>query len=128
MASRNGVALMDRLIRVEALQMERDIKESMQGQGSGVIYVRQGKEHQASAPGEPPARDTGNLAANVRAIRLGPHTMRVVSGAEYSAHLEYGTIKMEPRPFMAPAVEKCRTRLGRVTLPSELLVSGPVRV
>ena len=32
----------------------------------------------------------------------------VESNAHYSAYLEYGTSKMEPRPFMFPAFEKSR--------------------
>ncbi|WP_312126322.1 HK97 gp10 family phage protein [Brevundimonas sp.] len=69
--------------------------------GSGKIYGK----HQASAPGEPPAPDTGNLRSNTNAdpnIREEGDDLvgRVVSNAEYAQALEKGTERMAARPFM----------------------------
>lgn len=69
--------------------------------GSGKIYGK----HQASAPGEPPAPDTGNLRSNTNAdpnIREEDDDLfgRVVSNAEYAQALEKGTERMAARPFM----------------------------
>ena len=59
-----------------------------------------------SAPGDPPAVDTGNLKNSVVAVPdSNPQTWRVQVGAEYGVHLEYGTAKMAARPFVLPAVE-----------------------
>lgn len=70
--------------------------------GSGKIYGK----HQASAPGEPPAPDTGNLRSNTNAdpnIREEGDDLvgRVVSNAEYAQALEKGTERMAARPFMS---------------------------
>ena len=70
-----------------------------------------GKNHVASAPGEPPNADTRHLDSNIE-TRLEKSSflprVSVESNAEYSAALEYGTEKMAARPFMRPALEKNR--------------------
>lgn len=78
--------------------------------GSG----RQYGKHQASAPGEPPARDLGNLVANTNAdpaIREdGPDVVgRVVANSSYAEALHRGTERIAARPFMdVPAKENAR--------------------
>lgn len=74
------------------------------------------KVHQASAPGEAPASDEGNLAGTIEIERTGPLSADVTVPADYAATLEFGTVKagvkhettIEPRPFLAPAVEAVR--------------------
>jgi HK97 gp10 family phage protein len=61
--------------------------------------------HKASAPGEAPATDTGGLWQSIDADIDGK-TAEVVAKSEYAHLLEFGTQKMEARPFMLPAVEK----------------------
>jgi len=77
----------------------------MTGGRSGRVYIRAGRIHHASAPGEPPAIDTGNL---INSIQVEPtRTGAVVySTSEYAPHLEFGTVKMGARPFFQPAVER----------------------
>lgn len=67
---------------------------------TGRIYKRRGVEHQASAPGEAPASDTGRLV-NSRTIDLFPEDLRarLTFRTDYAAALEFGTEKMAPRPF-----------------------------
>jgi len=55
--------LMD-AIKTGCYLVETDAKESMKP-GSGKEYKRGGKIHTASAPGEPPAVDTGRLRASI---------------------------------------------------------------
>jgi HK97 gp10 family phage protein len=72
---------------------------------SGRIYRRNGVSHQASAPGEPPASDTGQLVASVTtSVDETSLTGNVNFGSDHSACLEYGTSKMEPRPYARPAL------------------------
>lgn len=74
--------------------------------------------HRASAPGEPPATDTGGLLSNWP----GPQKNFTATGAEvkggpgqeYAIHLELGTINMDSRPFMRPALDENEDKINRV--------------
>lgn len=62
--------------------------------------------HTASAPGEAPASDTGQLANSIE-IKLEAMDATIYSDssrAKYGAWLEYGTRKIEPRPWLVPAL------------------------
>jgi HK97 gp10 family phage protein len=92
------------LIRGEA------IKSIQTGAKSGVMYQMYNprREHRASAPGQAPASDTGNLVSKIIVKQKSKNITNVESNADYSAYLEYGTSKMQPRPFMLPAFEKSK--------------------
>ena len=122
--------------------LEGDIKRSMVG-GTGQVY-RKGKKrdifHRASAPGSPPAVDTGRLRASISTNWSGsginrgvvgkeaqledgignpgtsPTEFRVVVGTnvEYAPFLEFGTKRMAARPFMRPAWDKYKTRIEKM--------------
>lgn len=69
--------------------------------GTGKTYGKR----QASAPGQPPAPDTGNLRANTNAdpsVRQDGEDFvgRVVANAAYAEALEKGTERMAARPFL----------------------------
>jgi hypothetical protein len=75
---------------------------------TGRIYRRRGVEHQASAPGESPASDTGALVASSTAtvVDLDPVIRGTANwSSEHAAPLELGTVKMEPRPFARVALD-----------------------
>src|SRR3990172_7607447 len=98
-----------------ALAVERTAKDSVQrGSPTGRIYQKYQprREHRASAPGQPPATDTGFLAAHITTVLdmdgLGAN---VESQAAYSKFLEYGTSKMAARPFLFPAFESLKPRI-----------------
>jgi HK97 gp10 family phage protein len=65
-----------------------------------------GKGHVASNPGEYPNADTRQLDTSIDTVVVGHNRVDVVSNAPYSAFLEFGTSRMEARPFMAPSVAK----------------------
>lgn len=65
-----------------------------------------GAGHVASAPGEPPNRDTGTLQANLEALSTGALKAEVRSSARYARALEFGTSRMAARPYMRPARDK----------------------
>jgi|TARA_R110001583_G_scaffold187010_1_gene348034 HK97 gp10 family phage protein len=99
------------LIRGEA------VKSIQQGSKSGVVYEKYNprRSHRASAPGEAPASDTGNLVSKIIVKQKTKNITNVESNANYSAFLEYGTSKMQPRPFMLPAFEKSKKPITEAT-------------
>jgi hypothetical protein len=76
------------------------------GPKTGRIYKRGKIAHQASAPGEAPATDLGKLLGSIRGeLANEPLTANLVASVDYAIHLEFGTSKMAPRPFMRPAAD-----------------------
>ena len=85
--------------------------------GTGRRYGR----HVASAPGQPPAPDTGNLRRNWRQRVLAQPNghgaygvrikMQIKSDTFYAKFLEHGTIKMAPRPFKERIKTKARPKI-----------------
>ena len=97
------------LIRGEA------IKDIQTGAKSGRIYEKYNprRTHRASAPGQSPASDTGNLVRNIRVRNVNKDFVKVESNAPYSSFLEFGTSKMLPRPFLFPATERSRPKIAQ---------------
>ena len=95
------------LIRGEA------IKSIQTGPKSGRVYEKYNprRTHKASAPGEAPASDTGNLVSQIRVKEENKDLIKVESNATYSSFLEFGTSKMLPRPFLFPATERSRPKI-----------------
>lgn len=62
---------------------------------------------ESSKPGEPPHAQTGVLRSSIASAML-PKGSAIVGPqsppAHYGAYLEYGTRKMEPRPFARPSL------------------------
>ena len=108
-------------VTAAALTITNDIKRAIQGPPkTGRIYKRgkRGRDHQASAPGEAPASDTGALASAIIYTKPNPLTAIVAVRADatnekgkakplqYAVWLEYGTRRIAPRPSWRPAVDK----------------------
>lgn len=97
--------------------------EVLRGKRSGRVYRKpHTKSHYtASAPGEPPARRTGNLRLNwngtVESFSTGSGlrvTAVLESQERYSTYLENGTRRMAPRPFKQPISEKAMPEIERI--------------
>lgn len=73
-----------------------------------------GAKHVPSKPGEYPNRDTGVLQGGLETQRTGSVTAEVRSSAPYAAALEFGTSKMEPRPYMRPSRDAKRAEIERL--------------
>lgn len=71
----------------------------------------QGKGHVASAPGEAPNWDTGELANGITTRKVGAMQAHTASTAAHSDPLENGTSVMAERPFMRPAAANKRSEV-----------------
>lgn len=97
--------------------MVADAKRAVaRGPKTGRIYMK-GKnksiKHQASAPGEPPATDTGRLINSIvgDAKVVGKQVQGYIEArTAYAGYLEFGTRRMAARPYLTPAVMKNRDR------------------
>jgi HK97 gp10 family phage protein len=98
------------IVKVAAEQVAGKMRELIENSpASGAVY----HGHRASAPGEPPASDTGALLASIRVEQTGPLEATAMVGTPYAAYLEYGTVKMAPRPYATPAIESIRAKWGQ---------------
>lgn len=123
-----------------ALNVENAQKRLLSMHGGGRIYTttfyrdsrgrlrrggpRPGGPHQASAPGAPPATDTGRLRATIghhvavddQGALFGSSLYAIIGsggnpaipGVGYAVLLEQGTRYMEPRPFLRPSLEAAK--------------------
>jgi phage gpG-like protein len=89
-----------------ALQIQGRIRTGMAEPKTGRMYLRRGIAHQASAPGEMPAVDTGFLTNSIQVERMPDGVSAAVfTNAEYAEVLELGGVHIEARPFMQPAAD-----------------------
>ena len=101
---------------------EKELRRLMEEPKSGVIDTRKGSSHQASAPGEAPAIDTGAMSKGIIhgmaskgemgwGVGIG---MRTVALTEQARALELGTWKMAPRSMWKPAMITLRARMKAI--------------
>ena len=95
------------VVSISALVQSEAIKSIQRGTKTGRVYKRGSVEHQASAPGEAPATDTGALVSSIHRVD-GELVAAVGTGLEYGRNLEFGTKKMKARPWLFPALESAR--------------------
>lgn len=79
---------------------------------SGRVYQRRGVTHQASAPGEAPASDTGTLVQRSTTEHDQANlASSVFFRTAYAAALEYGTPTILPRPYARRSLEEKREEI-----------------
>lgn len=135
------------IVNATALEAVSDVKRSIErGPKTGNVYyripgprymtIRKGSEdgppvaffraegkqnlsprHQASAPGQAPATDTGALVTSIYNEDRGRYSKAIGSRLPYAYYLEFGTFKIKPRKSWLPAVERAVPKmLKRVQL------------
>lgn len=121
---------MNTLMTMIATDYANEVKTRMRNSpATGRIYTRGGIRHQASAPGEPPAPDTGRLLQSIqwRVRHEGLHWFAEVgTNVGYALYLEFGAAKgvknrqgkltqvqwiLFPRPVWGPALIQTRRRV-----------------
>lgn len=126
-------AFLDRVVPADierrAFNVENRAKRLLVMHGGGRVYTtrfwrdRQGRlrrggrrvPHQASAPGQPPATDTGRLLQSIHHEIHGVGQdveARIGSDVNYAIYLELGTRYMAPRPFLRPALQAAGDSTG----------------
>lgn len=124
-----GLGSASGLTRV-GIGLVNDVKREVSQKGSGRIYRigrtphagdkragRRVRTHQASAPGEPPAVDTGRYRASWRWFlqrTLGAAVLFVGSSSPIGGWLEFGTRRMAARPHLRPVVRRFESRIPRI--------------
>lgn len=90
-------------LRIAGNALVAEIKESISIAGP-----------EPSAPGEPPHRQTSELYDSVEPPLVDASTMTVsvVVGAPHAFYQEYGTVNMEARPFLRPALARYAEKYG----------------
>ena len=98
------------IVNAAALESVNDVKKAIQGPPkTGLKYKRNrlsSVTHQASAPGQAPATDTGFLVSSIYNEDRGYLSKAIGSRLEYAFYLEFGTRKIAARPSWVPAVER----------------------
>jgi HK97 gp10 family phage protein len=106
-ATNEAIKAIARVIEKAVLKIDREAKLLIdRGPKFGKVYIKKGIPHQASAPGQSPATDTGRLVNSItwRTFNRGL-SAELGSTVDYAAFLEEGTSKMDPRPWLRPAFE-----------------------
>lgn len=84
------------------------MKDSFLEPKTGIIYP---SGHQASAPGEAPAYEYGDLFDSFRIRKLNQYAYGISSSDPAAELLEYGGVYIAPRPYARPALEKVAEEL-----------------
>jgi HK97 gp10 family phage protein len=96
-----------RALAQSVVQLDAYARQKIQSGGrSGRVYRRRGIAHQASAPGEFPKTDRGQLVASLY-FRVAANKLSAFFGTKlnYGRYLEYGTSRMRARPWLAPTLK-----------------------
>lgn len=119
------------VITKSAIDIENEMKALVNTPGTGRLYTTRFRTigtgatrkvipygtrppHRASAPGQPPASDTGGsgLLGSIDTTTLDRgFAAEIGTGIEYARYLEFGTDRNAPRPFLRPAYAKHEKRI-----------------
>ena len=113
---REAIKRMERATKVVRGAVISDIQRGVK---SGTTYEKYNprRTHTASAAGQAPATDTGQLVSSIstRTKIEGRKVIgEIIADAPYAQALEFGTTKMMARPFMQPALQKNARKIERI--------------
>lgn len=110
MDMRGGIG---RALASSVVELDAYAKAKISGGGrSGRVYRRRTVTHQASAPGEFPKSDTGQLVSSLF-FRVGADKLSAFFGTKlnYGRYLEFGTSRMGARPWLRPTLRANATKI-----------------
>lgn len=108
----------EKVLRVRAFALRDEISSTLEraAVGRGVFY--KGNRNPSSAPGDPPARQSGTLVNSIDAARVtptlyevGPRSAAFTNRSAYPVTLEFGGRNIAPRPFMRPSIASFKQKL-----------------
>jgi phage protein, HK97 gp10 family len=101
-----------------AFELKKEVQQLLRRspRGGKTYRVGKGRTHKSSAPGQPPARDTGNLMNHIVATTPDALTAVVTAATGYSGFLEKGTSKMAARPFLQPTLDSNRSNIEQIVI------------
>ena len=90
------------------------IKGYNEGGKTGITYKKYNPSriHTASAPGQAPATDTGKLANSVL-FEQEHYGVRVFTNVRYGEMLEFGTMRIAPRPLWTPEAQAMKPKFEK---------------
>ena len=100
------------------IQLQREIKVTLSQPGTGTLWP--GSRYRSSAPGRPPAVQTGHLRRSWQvgqpARVTGPRRLgwSIGSNVRYAKTLEFGSARIFARPYLRPSIRKVAATLGQV--------------
>lgn len=105
------------LALVSHLQKKLNVSARVGAAKSGRRRGGRSFTYQASRPGEPPRKRTGTLQKSVESrVELEPRGVVTLIGSKvpYAKWLEYGTRRMQPRPWLRPGTNEFLNRFHRI--------------
>lgn len=113
--------------RLLAKENARVAKSALRGKNVKMRSLRALGVHRASAPGQPPAVDTGHLRRSIQVdvsrLREANPRARAGTNVKYAAGLEYGMRRVAKRPYMRPAARKARPKIRDLFTARNLLAN-----
>lgn len=103
-------------LEIIGTQMLNAWRTKLSTPGRGRVYKRGRRTHRASAPGDPPAPDTGATRARTAyaVTRSFGGPVLVIGGGSPLEFLEVGTRRMAPRPSLRPVIAETAPRIPAV--------------
>jgi hypothetical protein len=103
----------NRIVQAIATNAMSDVKKRVQGPPkTGLVYTRGNITHQSSAPKEAPATDTGALASSIFYKQTSRMNATIGSRLDYAYYLEFGTLRIKPRPSWQLAAAIAQAQLN----------------
>jgi phage gpG-like protein len=100
----------ERFVVKGSAHLQGELRASMAAPKHGRLYGR----HRASAPGESPAVDSGNLITSIAIVSENSLEAKIGTPVEYAAYLEHGTSRMAARPLWERTARKSLPTLDAI--------------
>ena len=101
---------------ISLIKLQREVKMTLSQAGTGQLWP--GSRYRSSAPGRPPAVQTGHLRRSwqvgqpsrvAAGRRLG---WKIGSNLPYAKTLEFGSARIFARPYLRPSIRKVAKTIG----------------